>query len=354
MKSFSIRLEHKSSRVLFPDSLHSYETLNNDGGSDLKGSPSAVLIFDENTQSLFPPTQHPRYVLPAGEQFKSSDSLLKIAEWVLSCGATRETTFIAVGGGVVCDITAFLSSIYMRGGPLILVPTTLLAMVDAALGGKTGIDFQGYKNILGTFHPAQEIRVFPEVLQSLPESEYLSGLGEVIKHALLRDSELLELLQNRTHDIDRRDPKVLEEIIYRSQLAKQWYIEQDPYDQDIRGHLNLGHTFAHALESISGFSDWSHGQAVAWGIGRAMHLGRVLGFTSQEYADQVNALLRMYGYRLDSMPQNAELLLSAMQRDKKKKDGQVRFILQSAHGCTSYQTAPREAVLQSLRAQNPL
>ncbi|MCF7915358.1 MAG: 3-dehydroquinate synthase [Spirochaetaceae bacterium] len=349
MKSFSIRLEHKSSRVLFPDTLHSYDTLNNGSGLARNGSPSALLVFDENTQSLFPPTQYPYYVLPAGEQFKNSDSLLKLAEWALSLGASRETTFIAVGGGVVCDITAFLASMYMRGGPVILVPTTLLAMVDAALGGKTGIDFQGYKNILGSFHPAEEIRVFPEVLQSLPESEYLSGLGEVIKHALLRDSELLELLQNRKSDIDRRDPKVLEEIIFKSQLVKQWYIEQDPYDQDIRGHLNLGHTFAHALESISGFSEWSHGQAVAWGIGRAMHLGLVLGLTSQEYADQVSALLHMYGYRLNPVPQDAELLLSAMQKDKKKKDGQVRFILQSGHGCTSYQTASSEAVLQSLR-----
>ncbi|MCF7915195.1 MAG: 3-dehydroquinate synthase [Spirochaetaceae bacterium] len=349
MKSFSIRLEHKSSRVLFPDTLHSYDTLNNGSGLDRNGSPSALLVCDENTQSLFPPTQYPYYVLPAGEQHKNSNSLLKLAEWALSQGASRETTFIAVGGGVVGDITAFLASIYMRGSPVILVPTTLLAMVDAALGGKTGIDFQGYKNILGSFHPAEEIRVFPEVLQSLPESEYLSGLGEVIKHALLRDSELLELLQNRKSDIDRRDPKVLKELIFKSQLVKQWYIEQDPYEQDIRGHLNLGHTFAHALESISGFSEWSHGQAVAWGIGRAMHLGLILGLTPQEYADQVSALLHMYGYRLNPVPQDVELLLSAMQKDKKKKDGQVRFILQSGHSCTSYQTASREAVLQSLR-----
>lgn len=350
MKSFSIRLEHKLSRVLFPDTLRSYDTLSNSSGLDRNDSPSAVLVFDENTQNLFPPSQYPQYVLPAGEQFKSSDSLLKLAEWALSQRATRETTFIGIGGGVVCDITAFLSSMYMRGGPVILVPTTLLAMVDAALGGKTGIDFKGYKNILGTFHPANEIRVFPEVLQSLPESEYLSGLGEVIKHALLRDSDLLELLLNRTRDIISRDTHILEEIIYKSQLVKQWYIEQDPYDQDIRGHLNLGHTFAHALESISGLGEWSHGQAVVWGIGRALHLGRILGLTPQEYADQVSALLRMYGYELDALPRDAELLLSAMQRDKKKKNGQVRFILQSGHGHTSYQTASREAVLQSLLA----
>src|SRR6056297_1479283 len=110
MKSFSIRLEHKSSRVLFPDTLQSYDTLNNGSGLDRNGSPSALLVFDENTQNLFPPTQYPYYVLPAGEQFKNSDSLLKLAEWALSRGASRGTTIVAVGGGVVCDITAFLTS----------------------------------------------------------------------------------------------------------------------------------------------------------------------------------------------------------------------------------------------------
>ena len=268
-------------------------------------------------------------------------------------GATRDTCFIGVGGGVVCDITAFAASIYMRGAPLILVPTTLLAMVDASLGGKTGIDFKGYKNILGSFYPANEIRVYPEVLASLPEREYLSGLAEVIKHALLRDKEMRETLQQEKERIMAREPELLSRIIYRSQLVKQWYIEQDPYDLDIRGHLNLGHTFGHALESIDGLGSWSHGEAVAWGIGRAMVLGQLIGITPQKYAAEVLALLSDYGYRVDALQENAELILEAMEKDKKKKDGRVRFILQRGHAQTSYQIADRETVVKSLTEELP-
>lgn len=306
------------------------------------------MIFDTNTKELLPDTDKPSYVLPAGEHYKCSDELLKIAAWALSVGASRDTCFIGVGGGVVCDITAFAASIYMRGAPLVLVPTTLLAMVDAALGGKTGIDFKGYKNILGSFYPAAEIRIYPAVLAGLPQREYLSGLAEVIKHALLRDSGLLEILQQEKERVIARDPQLLSEIIYRSQLVKQWYIEQDPYDLDIRGHLNLGHTYGHALESIGGLGTWSHGEAVAWGIGRAMVLGQLLGITPRAYAEEVLALLDAYGYGTAARKSDAQLILEAMEKDKKKKAGRVRFILQGGHADTSYQFADRETVLKSL------
>ncbi len=349
MKSISIQLAHRSSRVEFPETTSGYDIPDRSRDSESANrSPSAVVIYDANTVTLFPETNCPFYVLPAGEEYKSSELLLKIADWALSVGATRDTHFIAVGGGVVCDITAFAASIYMRGVPLILVPTTLLSMVDAALGGKTGIDFKGYKNILGSFYPAKEIRIYPEVLGNLPEREYLSGLAEVIKHALLRDTELLEILQNEKERILARDPELLSDIIYRSQLVKQWYIEQDPYDLDVRGHLNLGHTFGHALESIGGLNTWSHGEAVAWGMGRAVILGWMLGLTSKAYAEQVFELLNAYGYSTGPRKSDAELILEAMEKDKKKKSGRVRFILQSGHAQTSYQIADRELVLRSL------
>jgi 3-dehydroquinate synthase len=355
MKSLSIQLDQRSSRVVFPDSISGYDTQQGDASPAAADfCPSVVLVFDTNTVTLFPETTFPYYVLPQGEEHKNSDTLLKIAEWALSAGASRDTTFIAVGGGVVCDITAFLASIYMRGAPLILIPTTLLSMVDASLGGKTGIDFQGYKNILGSFYPAGEIRVYPEILRTLPEREYLGGLAEVIKHALLRDAELLRILENERPRVIARDPELLGDIIYKSQLVKQWYIEQDPYDLDIRGHLNLGHTFGHALESIGGLNTWSHGEAVAWGIGRAMVLGTLLGTTPREYAVRVFKLLTAYNYSLYAAPADAELLLKAMERDKKKKAGRVRFILQSGHAETSYQTADRRVVLESLNAEPPM
>ncbi|MFW6207940.1 MAG: 3-dehydroquinate synthase [Spirochaetota bacterium] len=355
MKSISIQLAHKSSRVEFPETTSGYDTPDNTRDSvGTNRSLSAVVIYDSNTVTLFPETDRPFYVLPAGEEYKNSELLLEITDWALSVGATRDTHFIAVGGGVVCDITAFAASIYMRGVPLILVPTTLLSMVDASLGGKTGIDFKGYKNILGSFYPAERIRIYPEVLGKLPEREYLSGLAEVIKHALLRDTELLRILRNEKERIIARDPEVLSDIIYRSQLVKQWYIEQDPYDLDVRGHLNFGHTFGHALESIGGLNTWSHGEAVAWGMGRAMVLGRLLGLTSKEYAEQVIELLKAYGYNTGPRKSDAELILEAMEKDKKKKAGRVRFILQSGHAQTSYQVPERDIVLRSLTEDLPV
>ncbi len=353
MKSFSIQLEAKSSRVVFPENIDEYDALNDEGDAESGKSPAAVLLFDENTIKLFPKTKHPYYVIPSGEQQKNSSTLLKIAEWALSVGATRDTTFIAVGGGVVCDIAAFTASIYMRGVPVILVPTTLLAMVDASLGGKTGIDFQGYKNILGSFYPADEIRIFPSALTSLPQKEYLSGLAEVIKQSLLRDPALLEILQHRKQQIDNRNPELLADVIYKSQLVKQWYIEQDPYERDVRGHLNLGHTFGHALESIDGFNTWSHGEAVSWGIGRAMLMGLIKGVTPDGYAEKVFSLLRLYGYQLSPQKERAEKLMAAMEKDKKKKQGKIRFILQSDLAKTDYYTADKETVLKSLRSEIP-
>jgi len=361
MKNFSIRLENRTSLVVFPDKIHEYdlptgheaESLSKSGPQSEKGTP-AVVVFDENTVNLFPQSKHPQYVLPPGEQYKNADTLLKIAEWALSVGASRDTTFIAVGGGVVCDITAFVASVYMRGVPLLLVPTTLLSMVDASLGGKTGIDFGGYKNILGSFYPAREVRVFPEVLQSLPNKEYASGLAEVIKQALLRDPDLLELLQHRKAEIDKRRPEILSELIYKSQIVKKWYIEQDPYEKGVRGHLNLGHTFGHALESIRGLGEWSHGEAVAWGIGRAMLMGRLLGITPRGYVEQVFSLLKLYGYNLEAGDIEAEGIAAAMEKDKKKKQGEIRFILQKNLTETVSQTVDRKTLLKSLEEEIPI
>lgn len=251
-------------------------------------------------------------------------------------------TFIAIGGGVVCDVTAFTASIYMRGVDVILLPTTLLSMVDASVGGKTGIDFEGYKNILGTFYPAREVRIIPEMIQSLPEREYRSGLAEVIKHALLSDEDLFSLLLENADLIKKREPELLEEIIFRSLKIKSWFIQKDPLDKDIRGYLNLGHTFGHALESLGKLSQWTHGEAVAWGLNKAMEAGVLMGLTDSDYAKKVRRLLEQYDYTLALKSRDTEDLLQNMQRDKKKLSGKLRFILQERHGRTLYSEVPEE------------
>jgi 3-dehydroquinate synthase len=288
---------------------------------DLKGD---VTVADTNTAGLCPGARN-LLTLPPGEPAKVWESVDAILSRCAEAGLGRDSTVAGVGGGVICDLTAFAASIYMRGCGLVLAPTTLLAMVDASLGGKTGIDFLGFKNLVGTFYPAARLVVCPAVLAGLPEREYRSGLAEVIKSGIIGDARLFALLEERHDDIAARDPGVLEELIRRSLVVKGKFVEEDPREQGRRAFLNLGHTFAHALESASGFG-WTHGEAVAWGIGRALAAGVLLEITDPGFARRARALLELYGYRL-AAGVGLEELAPAFARDKKRRGGKVRLVL---------------------------
>ena len=340
MREFTVTLQQRNTDVLF-FSKKSDEALRLD-------TDHALIVFDTHTDPLFPTKPYPYYTIPAGENHKSPKTLHALVSWALKQGAGRDVTFIGVGGGVVCDITAYLASIFMRGTELVLLPTTLLAMVDAAIGGKTAIDFEGYKNILGTFFPAREVRVVTELLGSLPDREYKSGLAEVIKHGLLSDQELLDILKGQREQVIARDPDISEELIYRSMQVKRFFIEKDPFERDIRGYLNLGHTFAHALESEGSFSRWTHGEAVAWGIDKAMKAGMLIGLTDPAYAGEVRELLKEYGFVLDLNIPDPDKLIDAMRQDKKKRSGKLRFILQQRQGETRYAELSPEIIRKAL------
>ena len=173
---------------------------------------NVLFVFDENTRKLFPDiSSSVSVILTPGENEKNWNSVNKIIEKAVKSGLARDSLFVGVGGGVVCDLTGAAASLYMRGSRLVLIPTTLLAMADAALGGKTGFDYQGYKNIVGTFYPAETLYILPEVLLSLPEREYRSGLAEIIKHGFLKDRKILNILERRKGLILKRDATVGEE-----------------------------------------------------------------------------------------------------------------------------------------------
>lgn len=306
-------------------------------------------VYDTNTAALFPDCGVPRQVWPAGEAAKLWPQIDSVLTRALDLGLARDSVFAGVGGGVVTDMTAFAASLYMRGCRLVLVPTTLLAMVDAALGGKTGIDYGGFKNLVGTFYPAHELRIWPGALTSLPERDFRSGLAEVIKHAFLVDTHLLELLENRREAVLSRDPAVLEELVFRAVMVKVGVVERDLRETGERAFLNLGHTFGHALEAVAGFDgSWTHGEAVCWGMSRAFDLGVALGKTDQEWRDRAVALMGAYGFRLQAPGISAPAVLSAMKNDKKKKGGLVRFVLQEAQGRTFQQAVDDAAVLECL------
>lgn len=295
-----------------------------------EGAPScpgaSITVMDSNTASLFGGGAANAVCLPAGEKAKEWASVHAILTRCAESGMGRDGTLAGIGGGVICDITAFAASLYMRGCRLVLVPTTLLAMVDASLGGKTGIDFMGYKNLVGTFYPAHRIVIALEAVKTLPQREYISGLAEVIKTALIGDPDLLVLLETARDRVLAREPAVVEEMIRRSLAVKGRIVQEDPREKGIRAFLNLGHTFGHALESATGFTLWTHGEAVAWGIGRALSAGTRFGMTDPAFARRVRTLLRGYGYRLEA-DAGFEKLEAAFGLDKKRTAGVARLVI---------------------------
>lgn len=294
-------------------------------------------------------------VLGAGESYKTIESVLLIVRLAIDENMTRSAVFTAVGGGVICDMTAFAASMFKRGARVEFVPTTLLAMVDAAVGGKSGCDFLNYKNMIGSFWPAQRLYYFPEFVRSLPNEQFRSGLAEALKTAYLYSKDLLAVFRGRRTDILARDSAVLRQIISVCARAKARVVEEDFTEQSVRAHLNLGHTFAHALESASGLGAVSHGDAVAWGMGRAAVMSRNLGLCGDAYTDGMLELLREYEWETGAIhtamasytPEEAsQLLLEAMRKDKKNTDDSVRCILQAdAEQTAIYNVAPRDILL---------
>ncbi len=312
--------------------------------------PVRFFVADTNT-ARFLPGGEPQFVLAAGEASKSWNELESILTAMLGADLTRDSSVVAVGGGVTCDLAALGASVYMRGCSLVLVPTTLLAMVDATLGGKTSVNFSGYKNMVGTFYPAGEVRLCPDLLHTLPQREYLSGLAEVIKTAMLGDPELFDLLERESVRIEKRDDDLLNDVVWRCVMVKGAIVQTDLRETGIRAHLNLGHTFAHALESEKGLGSWSHGEAVAWGLARAMEAGVAAGVTEREYARRVLSLLGAFNYRTEPLPDASDAMLVAMRKDKKRRGGSNRYVLQKSLGRTIVTELDEELVRSVLEGR---
>lgn len=292
-------------------------------------------VFDSNSAALFTNLPANSVILPSGEKNKTFSSIEKIISAALDAHLSRDSVFIGFGGGVVCDMTAFAASVFMRGCSLILVPTTLLCMVDASIGGKSAIDFKGGKNLIGTFYPAKDVLISSACLRTLPQQEFISGMGEVIKHAFLtEDDALYDFLVKNRNAILKKDRETVSEMVDMSLRVKASYIERDPEEKlGIRQALNLGHTFAHALETTANFSI-KHGIAVAWGLSRAAYCGAELGITSRELQEKIDSLLSLYSYDISYRIGRGEWLdfYSSVGKDKKRLQGGVKFVLLEAQG----------------------
>ena len=299
-------------------------------------------------------------VLGAGEPFKTIGSVLSVVKAALDHNAQRSAVFVGIGGGVVTDMTAFAASIFKRGARCELVPTTLLSMVDAAVGGKTGCDFDTYKNMIGSFFPAQKVHVCPAFIGSLPFREYRSGMAEVVKTALLYSPGLFGKLEGCPQILEDRSHPLVGEAIRVCVGAKAGVVEQDLTEKGIRMQLNLGHTFAHALETKAGLGVVTHGDAVAWGMARAAALSRAVGLCSDEYVRRVGKCLSSFGWETGPVHSAlaeqcgkgadvARILFDAMKKDKKNSSSNVRFVLQEDVGKTVVAEVDESTVCSVLR-----
>ncbi len=290
--------------------------------------------------------------LPDGEAYKDWQHLNLIFDALLQARFGRRATLIALGGGVIGDMTGFAAACYQRGVDFIQVPTTLLAQVDSSVGGKTGINHPLGKNMVGAFKQPLAVFIDTTVLNTLPSREFSAGMAEVIKYGLIQDADFLAWLEQHMDGLMARQPDLLAEAILRSCQNKADVVAADELEQlDVRALLNLGHTFGHAIETGMGYGSWLHGEAVAVGMLMAADLSWRQGLLSQQDVSRVRSLLARAELPVQPPQMSAEEFLQHMAVDKKNVDGKLRLVLLSALGQAFVtDTASRELLQQTLSA----
>ena len=287
-------------------------------------------------------------VLPDGEANKNWQTLNLIFDALLSHNAERKTTLIALGGGVVGDMTGFAAACYQRGAPFIQIPTTLLAQVDSSVGGKTAINHPLGKNMIGAFYQPRMVLADMDLLATLPERELSAGIAEVIKYGLLGDADFLAWLEANMDKLRARDPAALQYAVRRSCEMKAEIVGQDEKEQGVRALLNLGHTFGHAIEAGLGYGAWLHGEAVGAGMVLAAAASQALGWLSEQDVERVVRLIAAAGLPVQSPDFGLEEWMRHMGHDKKVESGVIRFVLLKQLGQAVIQAGLPTALLEQL------
>ena len=271
-------------------------------------------------------------ILPDGEAFKNLETLNLIYDALLKNKANRQVTLIALGGGVIGDITGFAAATFMRGVDFIQIPTTLLSQVDSSVGGKTGINHQLGKNMIGAFYQPKCVIADIRLLETLPDKELSAGLAEVIKYGLIKDFSFFEWLENNIEGIMKRDSQLLIQSVIRSCQNKADIVEADEFESGIRAILNLGHTFGHAIETDTGYGTWLHGEAIATGMVMAAYLSEQMGWLSREENQRIKSLIIHANLPINPPEISKQKFLDLMQLDKKTKKDQIHLVLQQGIG----------------------
>lgn len=294
------------------------------------GASRWVVVCDSNLERCLDWSwAGPRLVVPAGEVSKCLARAENLYGQLAELEVDRKTWLVAVGGGVVGDLAGFVAATYLRGIPLVQVPTSLVAQVDSSLGGKVGVDLPAGKNLVGAFYPARLVYLDPQVLDTLPAPEWNAGMAEVLKHALLDGVEHWESLENLNYPLDAT---ARTELVVRSRGVKLEVVAIDPLEQGIRAHLNLGHTLAHAIESAQHYGGWNHGQAVGFGLRAALRLSQWKLGLDPVWEVRLVEQLRRYDLPVRCPELNFQELPQYLRRDKKNQHGQLRFVLLSRPG----------------------
>lgn len=296
----------------------------------------AAIIADSNTASLYGEEIKKildgnckkviLYSFPAGEEHKTLDTVKDIYKTLIEEKYDRKDLLIALGGGVVGDITGYAAATYLRGVDFIQLPTTLLSQVDSSIGGKTGVDFDGYKNMVGAFYMPKLVYMNISVLNTLSERQFFSGFAEVMKHGLIKDTSFYEWLLDNMYEIQDRDPQVLEEMVMRSCNIKKLVVEKDPKELGDRALLNFGHTIGHAIEKAKNF-EMLHGECVALGAVAAAFISWKHNWLSMDEYYEIRDMFVPFNLPISIDDINPEEILTLTKSDKKMSAGQIKFVL---------------------------
>jgi 3-dehydroquinate synthase len=325
----------------------------------LPKTATALVMCDANTQA------HGRAVeaalaaeglrtgfaaVPAGESSKCLEQLATLYDALYDLAADRKTAVVAVGGGVIGDLAGFAAATYNRGLPLVMVPTSLLAMVDSSVGGKTGVNHPRGKNLIGSFHQPAGVWIDLDYLATLPEREYLSGLAEVVKYGVILDAEFFDYLETNAKAVRDRKSELLSHVVSRCCRLKADVVEKDEHETTgLRAVLNYGHTFAHAYETCAGYGTLLHGEAVAIGMTDAARLAHRLNLVGADFVERQCKLLETLWLPTSPLAEFAtDDLVAVMRRDKKAVGGKMRFILPTGRGAVKLFDDVPEALVRSV------
>ena len=283
--------------------------------------------------------------LDDGERFKNAETLQSIYDELWRHRVERKTPLLALGGGVIGDMTGYAAATYLRGLPFIQLPTTLLAQVDSSVGGKTGINHAKGKNLIGAFHQPKAVLIDLDTLRSLPRREFLSGLVELIKHGIILDTDLMTLIEDQLDSILALDPEILARIIHRSCEIKAEVVSRDEREGNFRAVLNFGHTLGHAVESLTGYKRYLHGEAVAIGTVFSAKLSEKRGYCDRQTVERIEKLFSRAGLDIEIPEELQEKKLArAIAGDKKAAEGEIKFVCLNRIGETRFAMMPAEEI----------